>query len=367
MRKQILFVDDEPYFLAAIQRMMRPQHREWRLHFAENVPDALDIVADYPIDVVVSDITMPGKNGFDLVESLRNNTNTALLPIIMLTGNAESDMKRRALNIGATDLLNKPIDPEDLVARLQSVLRLKWYQDELAKSNQRLAEKVYQRTKELEHLRYDIIWRLAKAGEYRDEVTGEHVLRVAHCSKVLAQKLGLDSEMTKNIYYTSPLHDIGKIGVSDNILLKPGDLTAAERQEMERHTQIGSAILLEDPKGIELFSEEELSAAESDNVRCDNLRIIAAEIALTHHEKWDGTGYPFGLQGEEIPIAGQIVAITDIYDALRSKRPYKEPFGVEKSLKIMASLRHSTFSPEIFAAFERSHTAFEEIIHHYSA
>jgi len=366
MKKHILFVDDEPFFLAAIKRMLRPQQKEWQMHFAGGVPEALEIIESHPIDVVISDITMPGQNGFDLVETLRNNQETALLPIIMLTGNAESDMKRRALNIGATDLLNKPVIPEDIIARIQSVLRLKWYQDELAKSNHRLAEKVYQRTKELEHLRYDIIWRLAKAGEYRDEVTGEHVLRVAHCSKIIAQKMGLDAELTKNIYYTSPLHDIGKIGVSDNILLKPGKLTVAERGLMEKHTEIGSAILLDDPKGMELFIDDELPGDQNSNVQSDSLREIAAEIALSHHEKWDGSGYPLGLKGNEIPISGQVVAITDIYDALRSRRPYKEPFEVEKSMAIMREIKDSTFAPEVYAAFEKAHNAFEEIINHYA-
>ena len=366
MKKQILFVDDEPFFLAGIKRMLRPQQNEWQIHFAGSVPEALDIVGNHAIDVVVSDVTMPGQNGFDLVETLRAHPETALLPIVILTGNAESDMKRRALNIGATDLLSKPINPEDLLARIQSVLRLKWYQDELAGTNQRLAEKVFQRTKELEYLRYDILWRLAKAGEYRDEVTGEHVLRVAHCSKTLAQTLGLDSEIIQTIYHTSPLHDIGKIGISDNILLKPGILTPLERTIMQQHSRIGVAILLDDPKGIELFSHNGSTDNQPQGTQRDALREMAAEIALTHHEKWDGSGYPLGLRGSDIPISGQIVAVTDIYDALRSKRPYKKPFTISHSMSIMRESQESTFSPEIFAAFVKCQGQFEEIINHYS-
>ena len=185
-KRKVLFVDDEPNFLNGIRRMLRSQRDDWSMEFVNGVEEALERCSETEFDTVVSDVNMPGKTGLDLLRALRGDERTRAIPIIILTGNAETDLKRQALDLGATDLLSKPVGHEDLVARLRSVLRLKEYQDELRDQNEYLEQRVKERTAELENARRDIIWRLAKAGEFRDEETGEHAIRVACCCRVLA-------------------------------------------------------------------------------------------------------------------------------------------------------------------------------------
>jgi response regulator RpfG family c-di-GMP phosphodiesterase len=342
--------------------MLRKQRNEFNLRFANGADEALDLTEQHAFDVIVSDITMPEKSGLHLLKSLRAGELTRNIPVVMLTGNAEAGLKRRALDLGATDLLNKPVTAEDLIARLRSVVRLKAYQDELARYNELLEEKVRERTRELEQSRRDLLWRLAKAGEFRDEETGDHVIRVACYTRLLAQELGLDPETTRTLFLTSPLHDIGKIGVPDAILLKAGPLTEGERATMQEHCEIGAAILLQQPKGIRAFlhltSEIELPP---DSVDPDHLRKMAAEIAMNHHERWDGTGYPNNLSGDNIPLSGRIVALADVYDALRSQRPYKRAFTIEETLEIIKQSAGSHFDPQVFDAFTRIAKFFEDI------
>lgn len=363
-RKKILFVDDEPNFLAGLRRMLRGQRDQWDLYFAGSADEALELVKHEPIDTIVSDVNMPGKTGFDLLTALKANDETRNIPVIILTGNAENDLKRRGLDLGASDLLNKPVNMEDLTARVRSALRIKAYEDRLREQNAILEQRVRERTAALEHSRQDIIWRLAKAGEFRDQDTGDHVLRVAACSRVLAEAIKLDFHFCCALFITSPLHDIGKIGVPDGILFKPGKLTEDERQFMQRHCEIGAAILLEVPQegkldkfGQAFAGGTEPSAAHGG----DELRLLAAEIALCHHERWDGGGYPRGLKEHEIPISGQIVAIADVYDALRSVRAYKPAFTVDQTVEMMRAARGTHFAPEVFDAFELVIETFETI------
>lgn len=363
MKKRVLFVDDEPNFLSGVRRMLRGNRDEWELSFAGGVDEALEMTAETDFDAIVSDVTMPEKTGLDLLAALREGARTSATPVIILTGNAEADLKRKALDLGATDLLNKPVSQEDLTARLRSVLRLKAYQDQLRDQNRLLEDRVQERTADLEHARRDIIWRLAKAGELRDEETGEHVIRVACCSRALATALGLETHLVREIFLTSPLHDVGKIGIPDSILLKAGGLSAEERKIMESHCEIGASILLSEPKGIEAFLEYPEGYKrknEGASIR-DSLRDLAATIIMTHHEKWDGTGYPEGLKGEEIPLAGQIVAVTDVYDALRAERPYKQAYSLERTLETMRGGREKHFAPDVFDAFELIVEEFEAI------
>ena len=363
-RKSILFVDDEPNFLAGLRRLLRGQRDPWELYFAGGVDEALELVKRQSIDTIITDVNMPRRNGFDLLAALKADESTRDIPVIILTGNAENDLKRRGLDLGAADLLNKPVNLEDLTARVRNALRLKEYEDILRRQNAILEQKVRERTAALEHSRQDIIWRLAKAGEFRDQDTGEHVLRVAACSRALAAALGLDADFCECLYITSPLHDIGKIGVPDGILFKPGKLTEDERKFMQRHCEIGAAILLEVPQqgrhaGVsEAFAKGEGASSANSG---DELRLLAAEIAMTHHERWDGRGYPRGLGGHEIPVSGQIVAIADVYDALRSVRAYKPAFTVERTVETMRADKGTHFAPDVFEAFESLIDAFETI------
>lgn len=361
-KKKILFVDDEQNFLDGIRRMLRDQRDSWSMEFVNGVEEALERCAEIEFDTVVSDVNMPVKTGLDLLEALRGDERTRTIPIIILTGNAETDLKRQALDLGATDLLNKPVGHEDLVARLRSVLRLKEYQDELRDQNAYLEQRVRERTADLENARRDIIWRLAKAGEFRDEDTGEHVIRVACCCRALALALELPDDKIQNIFLTSPLHDLGKIGIPDRVLLKTGTLDESERLIMDQHCEIGASILMAQPKAIAAFLESaDETGLQPLATEADKLREVATTIIMTHHEKWDGTGYPQGIKADEIPISGQICAVADVYDALRSERPYKKPYGVEKTMEQMRAGRGSHFSPHVFDVFESIADEFEEI------
>jgi putative two-component system response regulator len=251
----------------------------------------------------------------------------------------------------ATDLLTKPVHPEDLIARLRSALRMKDYQDQIKAYNADLEIKVAQRTAALESSRREILWRLAKAGESRDEETGNHVARVGCYGRAIAERLGLPGDFIEAIFLAGPLHDIGKIGIPDGILLKPGRLTPEERLIMEKHCVLGAEILSQEPKGMRPYFA--WRGIDLQTISSDHNPVIdmAVNIALCHHEKWDGSGYPRTLQGQEIPMAARIIAIADVFDALCSRRPYKPPYPEETALEIMAQGVGNHFDPMVHQAF----------------
>lgn len=362
--KQILFVDDEPNFLNGLRRMLRAEQDVWSLHFAYSAQEGLEKTKETAFDVIVCDMRMPVMDGLDFLQALQSQDETKNIPAIMLTGNSDIDLKRRALDMGAADLLNKPVNSEDLRARLRNTLRLKEYQDAILNQNVILEQKVRERTLDLEESQRDIVFHLAKAGEFRDEETGSHVMRVAWCSHHLAQQLGLNECEAEQLFLTSPLHDIGKIGIPDGILLKPGTLDEHERAIMRNHCAIGAAILSEKPKGLpsRLYPQDGTRDAREAN----RLLFLAAEIALGHHEKWDGTGYPNGKRAEEIPVTAQIVSIADVYDALRSARTYKPAISVESSVEILETMRNENFSDMLVQAFLDGLTAVEQIRERYA-
>ena len=352
-KENILFVDDEENFLQGLRLMLRGQRPHWNMTFVTSVDAACELIAENDYDAIVSDVRMPGKTGLDFLGILQSDERTADIPVIILTGNAEVDLKRTALDLGAADLLNKPVIAEDLLARLRSILRLRSYQMELKAQNEVLEERVRERTRDLEHSRLDILWRLAKAGEYRDEDTGDHVARVAWVSRILAEELSLPEIEVEKIFMCSPLHDIGKIGIPDGVLLKRGKLSEIERETMEQHCNIGAAILAEPPQSLEkvlkLIAREGMLHEEE--ILTDPLRETAVTIALSHHERWNGEGYPRRLAGEDIPIEGRIVKVADVYDALRSDRPYKDAFTVDQSIDIMRTEFENHFDPNVFEVF----------------
>ncbi|GAB4238522.1 MAG: response regulator [Acidobacteriota bacterium] len=355
----MLFVDDDEQILRVMKMLLHDQ--PWNCHFCSSVDEALELVRQTPFDTVVADVRMPGKDGFELLRLLRSMPETERLPVVMMTGDHDEALKRRALDLGATDLLTKPIHREDLLARIRSTLRLKEYEDRLARQVEELDLRVRERTRELELSQREIILRLAKAAEFRDDATGNHVVRVALASRVLAEGMGLPPDQVELIALTSPLHDIGKLGVPDAILLKEGRLNPEERRLMESHCEMGAQILSHDPKMVGVLSRVGWSVSWPPLERLSNpLLETAASIAYGHHERWDGRGYPRGLRGEEIPIECRIVAVADVFDALTSWRPYKPPADDGRALELIRSAAGESFDPQVVTAFVEH---FEEIRH----
>jgi len=354
-KKHLLFVDDEVLILQMFERILHSEHKDWELHFAQDGDAALQIASQYDLDVVVTDVRMSGKDGFDLLRSLRASKRTSGVPTIVVTGDSEPTLKRHALDLGATDLLAKPLNREDLLARIRSALRLKAYQDQIEEQVRTLDCRVKERTLELEESQREVVWRLAKAGEYRDDQTGNHVVRVACYSHAIAEGLEMDKDFIDALFATSALHDVGKIGVSDNILLKRGPLTKEERKTMQEHCQMGAGILTSAPKAIDVRCKHGYGGSAAVRTALKNeLLEMAAVIAKNHHEKWDGSGYPDRLSEKNIPLEARIVALADVFDALTSERPYKPAFSKEKSFEIIREETGRHFDPQVVAAFERN-------------
>ena len=360
-KKRILFVDDEPNFLSGLRRMLRHQGIVWDMAFVQSVDEAIEETGKHAYDAIICDVRMPERDGFDLLKELAGSERTMGIPVIMLTAGRDDDSKCIALNLGATDLIDKPIQREDLLARIRSVLRLKSSQDDLKELNATLEQKVVMRTEDLKRSHLDIIWRLAQTSEYRDEQTGRHIVRVACYSRIVARQMQLSDDFVETLYMSAPLHDIGKIGTPDRILLKPDKLTPEEHKVMEQHCRIGYEILTKSPE--ELWGSGNWPGSQPGlSERIGNRFVdMAASIALSHHERWDGQGYPEQLRGEEIPLAARIVALADVYDALASERPYKRAFPEGKTLEIIEGGPESQFDPAVYAAFEELTEQFRAI------
>ncbi len=328
----ILVVDDEPGNLKLMERMLRGQGYE-RLLLLQ---DAREVVTHYRmhrIDLIVLDIGMPHLDGFEVLRLLRELGDPLLPPVMVLTAQSSRDVSIRALNAGARDFVAKPFDRLELLARVRNLLDVQQAHRMLHDQRAALDSMVRVRTDELRRTRLQVVQRLGRAAEYRDNETGNHVLRMSHTSALLAEAAGLDADACELILHASPMHDIGKIGIPDQILLKPGKLTAAEWATMQQHTSIGASILDGD---------------DSELLR------LARDIALTHHEKWDGSGYPDGLSGEHIPLCGRIVAVADVFDALMSSRPYKPAWPLEQTLAFIRDNAGRHFDPMLVnCLFER--------------
>jgi putative two-component system response regulator len=358
----ILFVDDDRRVLDSLRRMLSPQREAWQMTFVDRSSVAWEYLRERSFDAAVLDVRMPGISGLELLARIQQTERARDMPVVMLTGLAEGGLKRQALELGAADLLLKPVERADLLARLRSVLRLKACEDELRAQNRLLEQRVEQRTTELFHSRLDIIWRLGRIAEHRDELTGNHVIRVGFYSRLVSEALGTSRGFQESVFLAAPLHDIGKIAIPDRILLKRGPLTAEQWTTMKRHCAIGASILREEsPLKAAYFHWRAIDSQSVAGEPANPILDMAATIALTHHERWDGDGYPEGLAGEEIPLESRIVAICDVYDALTSHRPYRNASGDDHVLEIIRKGVGSHFDPAVVAAMLEKLPAIEAI------
>ena len=327
-KQTLLIVDDVVENIDILAEVLRPNYR---IKVALTGERALAIAgSDTPPDLILLDIMMPGMNGYEVCRQLKISPLTREIPVIFVTAMDEDANEKMGFELGAVDFISKPVSPPIVRARVKNHLALYDQNRVLA---QKVAEKTVLLQKAMEDIRQsalETIHRLTHAAEYRDEDTGEHIQRMSNYAAAVARQLSVNETTVNWLLHAAPMHDVGKIGIPDQILLKPGKLNDQEWEIMKQHTVIGGKIL---------------SGSRAGYIRLGKI------IALTHHEKWDGSGYPNGLKGRQIPLLGQIVAIADVFDALTTKRPYKEPFSLEKSFAIIREGRGNHFSPDVVDAF----------------
>ena len=307
-RPRLLLVDDEPTNLQVLRHVLQA---DYRLLFATDGARALQVAREQLPQLILLDIMMPGMDGYAVCRALKADPATAGIPVIFITALNDSQDETAGFDVGGVDYLTKPVSPPVVRARVRTHLSLV-------------------RMDELRETRLQIVQRLGRAAEYKDNETGMHVIRMSHFSKLLALAAGCSPAWAEDLLNAAPMHDVGKIGIPDAVLRKPGPQDAAEWATMRRHPEIGAEIIGEHPSGV---------------------LQLAREIALAHHEKWDGSGYPRGLAGEAIPVSARIVAIADVFDALTTRRPYKEPWPVQEAMNHIAAQAGKHFDPALVALF----------------
>lgn len=327
---RILAVDDQEANLVLLQRMLdRAGHTSVRT--TTDSTEVLDLVEEIRPDLLLLDLQMPSPDGFEILGRLEEVVPEAdYLPVLVLTADDGPDVKHRALTSGAKDFLTKPFDYAEVLLRIRNLLTTRFLHLDLRGQNERLDEKVRERTRALEEARLEALERLARAAEFRDDATGQHTRRVGEASGRVARALGLDERQVELIRLAAPLHDIGKIGIPDAILLKPGRLTPPEMEVMKTHAEIGGKLL------------SDSSSA---------LMQVAEVIARHHHERWNGEGYPDGLSGERIPLPARIVSVVDVFDALSYDRPYRPAWAPERVLEEIAGESGERFDPRLVEVF----------------
>lgn len=326
----ILIIDDQLTSLRILGQLVSSIEPNTTVKTFTDPVEALQWTRHNSCDLVLTDFNMPEMNGVEFIRSYRNNQATAHTPVIMVTSIEDRSVLYDALEAGATDFLNKPVDHHECRARCRNLLTQYQQYKIISDRSHWLERRVAEATSEIRLRERETLLRLARAGEYRDEETGNHVIRMAKYSRVIAEEIGFARDEADIIEMAAPMHDIGKIGIRDDILLKPGKLTADEFEVMKTHTTIGYDILKDSPS---------------------QFLKMGSIIALGHHEKFDGTGYPHGIAGEEIPIVGRIVAVADVYDALVSERPYKHAWSPKAALDYINSQSGKHFDPECLKAF----------------
>ena len=339
---KILIADDDPVLLKYLSTVL--EKYDYQYTTATNGIEAIEKVKAYSPDLMLLDVMMPEMDGLEVCKKLKDDPRTRHIPIILITGSTDRELRIKGLSVGANDFLTKPIDRPELIARIRNLLRIKEFEDFLSNHNEMLKREVEEKIRQIREGYIDTIIRLTTVAEYKDEETAAHIRRVGHYCQQMAKHLGWSEEDQETILYASPMHDIGKVGIPLEILLKSAKLTAEEFALVKTHTLIGADIL-HDSKSKYLQ--------------------MAEMIALTHHERWDGTGYPRGLKKEEIPMAGRIMNIVDQYDALRGRRPYKSSLDHEVAVKIIVEGDGRTspehFDPNLRRAFVELVPVFKDI------
>ena len=320
-KQHILVVDDMPDNIEVLRGILRT---DYTVHAALNGELALQIAhGEHRPDMILLDIMMPGMDGYEVCRQLKADPRSEKIPVIFVTAKGDIEDEQHGLELGAVDYITKPVSAPIVKARVSTQLAL-------YNQNHALEVKVQERTEELISTRLEIIRHLGRAAEYKDNETGLHVIRMSHYSRLIAEALDFGSDWSDLIFNASPMHDIGKIGIPDNILLKPGKLDKDEWDIMKKHPEFGAEIIGDHPSDILKMSKE---------------------IALSHHEKWDGSGYPYGLAGEDIPLSGRIIAIADVFDALTTERPYKNAWTVEDAVKLINDSSGQHFDPKLVPVF----------------
>ena len=340
---KILIIDDEPINIKAVRRHLVGAGYSNFATCSES-PQAMQVIRAELPDLILLDIMMPDVSGIDILSDMQQDPQLENIPVLVLTASSQRTTKLQALELGANDFLTKPVDPNELVTRVRNALIVKAHHDHLSNYSERLRQEVATRTAELASSQLQLIHYLARAAEFRDSDTGMHIVRVGRFARAIAEQLNEKPRFCELIEQAALLHDVGKIAIPDAILHKPARLTPEEFNLMKRHCVYGAKI-------IQPIPPQQLGLGPDASLPKSPLMIMASRIALSHHEKWDGSGYPRGLKGEQIPLEGRITAVADVFDALSSKRTYKKAFSAEKCCSMMEEDRGSHFEPRVFDAF----------------
>lgn len=332
LNSNIVVIDDEPANVLVLERLLEQLGYTQVTGFTVS-EDGWNHLLTHEVDLLLLDLQMPKLSGLDILRMLQENEEDhTFLPVMVLTADTTAPTKRQALSLGAQDFLTKPFEAYEVALRVKNLLRVRSSYFGLTRDKERLEEAVQERTRDLIQTQLEIVERLGLATEYRDDDTKEHTTRVGELAAALADEMGLERDFVQQIRLASPLHDVGKIGISDTILLKPGKLTDEEYETMKKHAEIGASIL---------------SGSTSELLK------LAEEIAISHHERWDGKGYPNRLFADQIPLSGRIVAVVDVFDALTHERSYKKAWPVEDALAEIQRCSGTQFDPQVVEALER--------------
>lgn len=329
LQSRILIVDDMESNISTLRIVLRAQGYT-NIRSTTDPFAAAGMYAEFRPDIVLLDLDMPPTDGFAVMQQIREIEQSTIIPVVIVTANNDTPTRHRALKEGARDFLTKPFNAVEISVRIGNLLETRLQHKQILRHNEELELRVAEATEELRKTQLEIIHRLGHAAEYKDNETGFHIIRMSLYCGVLARSLGMSAEECEMIESASPMHDVGKIGIPDRVLLKPGKLDAAEWAIMQKHAEIGADML---------------AGSNSPMIQ------MAELIAMTHHEKWNGNGYPRGLIGEEIPLVGRIVAVCDVFDALTSERPYKHAWTVEASIAEIVRGAGQHFDPQLVELF----------------